>query len=742
MSSSLSSRLIRIVNLTVAVALVAALVAVYIFVLRPLPRHTGAIEGPLAANATVRFDERGVPHIHAGSTEDALFVQGYVTAQDRLFQMDLLRRFTAGELSEVFGPLALETDRDSRRLRLRRIAEDAYATLPQADRADLAAYTRGVNQYLSSHLKRLPLEFTLARYQPRPWSVVDCLLISLNMIRNLTTSWKEEIIKQQLLAGGDSAKVNFLLPVRAGGEFQPGSNAWVLSGRFTASGKPLLSNDMHLEYSLPSIWYMVHLTAPGLDVSGVALPGVPGVIVGHNQRIAWGITNLHFDVQDLYSEKIDERSGRYLFRGQAEPLRVETEVIRVKGRAPVQMQVPVTRHGPIVVSDGKQLLSLRWTAAEPGILQYPILQLDRAQNWEQFRAALTRFAAPGSNFVYADVDGNIGYQTAGNLPIRHGYAGDVPVDGSTGEYEWDGYIPFDRLPSAYNPPSGLIVSSNQNPFPADYPYTVNGYFATPHRSTQVRNRLLARKGWHAGDLLSVQRDVYSAFAKFLAAQVIAACDKRKAHTPSLDTALGILRSWNGQVMKDQAAPVLTELIFRHIRTAVGENASPGKGPAYVDRMAPSVIEKLLRERPAGWFDDYDQMLLQATVDAIDEGMRMQGRDLAKWRYGNLLRVRINHPVVHEVPVFGKYFDIGPVEMNGSALTVKQTTSSLAPSMRMNADLGDWEHSLLNIQIGQSGQILSRHYRDEWNDYYYGRSYPMPFRSVKAESTLEFRPSAR
>ena len=340
------------------------------------------------------------------------------------------------------------------------------------------------------------------------------------------------------------------------------------------------------------------------------------------------------------------------------------------------------------------------------------------------------------------MDGNIGYQTAGSLPVRRGYAGDVPVDGSTGQYEWNGFIPFDQLPSAYNPPSGMIVTSNQNPFPADYPYTVNGYFATPHRSTQVRNRLLARKDWHAADLLSVQRDVYSAFAKFLAAQAIAACDKRKAHTPSLDAALGILRSWNGQVMKDDAAPVLTELIFRHIRTAVGEKASPGKGTAYVDRMAPSVIEKLLRERPAGWFDDYDQMLLQATVDAIDEGMRMQGRDLTKWRYGNLLRVRINHPVVHEVPVLGKYFDIGPVEMNGSALTVKQTTPTLAPSMRMNADLGDWERSLLNIQIGQSGQILSRHYRDEWNAYYYGTSYPMQFRSVKPESTVEFRPSTR
>jgi penicillin amidase len=298
---------------------------------------------------------------------------------------------------------------------------------------------------------------------------------------------------------------------------------------------------MHLEYSLPGIWYLTHLSAPGLEVSGVALPGTPGVVVGHNRRIAWGITNLGFDVQDLYIEKIDERTGRYVFRGQIEQARGERDLIRVKGQNNVEVVNWVTRHGPLFVNENNQRLSLRWTAAEPGLLQFPMLDIDRAENWEQFTAALARFPGPGSNFVYADVDGNIGYHAAGALPRRHGYAGDVPVDGSSGDFEWDGYIPFNELPSSYNPSSGIIVTANQNPFPADYPYPVNGNFAPPQRLLQIRNLLLARKGWHAQDLLTVQKDVYSSLDKFIAEQLVGAYEHRNAHNPALEPVIVLLK---------------------------------------------------------------------------------------------------------------------------------------------------------------------------------------------------------
>ena len=736
------SRIIKIINLTIALALVAAAALTYWYVWRPLPQRSGSVAAPLAASATVSFDVHGEPHIRAANLDDVLFVQGYVTAQDRLWQMDALRRYAAGDLAEILGPSLLDSDREVRRMRLRRLAEEAYTTLPPEDRAAFAAYARGVNYFISTHLDSLPVEFVLLQYQPRPWSVVDCLLLSLHMFRNLTSTWKDEIVKNNLLAQGDRQKVEFLYPMHGLSDTSPGSNAWAISGSHTASGKPILSNDMHLEYSLPGIWHMAHLQAPGLDVAGVALPGVPGIVVGHNQRIAWGITNLHFDVQDLYIEKFDDRTGRYLFRGQIEQARPEREIIRVKGQPPTEIVVWVTRHGPLFLSEGTERLALRWTAAERGLLQFPFLEINRAQNWQQFTAAISRLPGPGSNFLYADVDGNIGYHAVGQLPKRRGYRGDVPVDGSSGNFEWDGFIPFDQLPGVFNPPGGIIVSANQNPFPEKYPYPVNGNFAPPYRFQQIRDLLSARNGWRVEDMLTVQKDVYSSFSHFLAREIAAAYQRRNARNPGLEDVVAMLRSWNGQMAKDGPAPFLITLAYQHVRRAVAENASAAAGLAYEFNMAPMVVERLLRERPAGWFDNYDEMLLRALVDAVEEGRRIQGRDVKRWQYGAYLWVEIDNPVVHQVPLVGKYFDIGPVPMSGSTSTVKQTSRTLAPSMRMSADLADWDRGLLNLPIGESGQILSSHYKDQWNDYYNARSYPMQFGKVEAKSTLEFRPSAR
>ncbi|HUI56413.1 MAG TPA: penicillin acylase family protein [Bryobacteraceae bacterium] len=746
MTQPVVARVVKAVNLAILVVLAAVIAGVYWFVWRPLPQRAGVIEAAVSAPVHVEFDALGVPHIHASSLEDALIVQGYVTAQDRLWQMDGLRRYSGGNLAEILGPDAIESDRESRRLRLRRIAEEAYTRLPAGDRAALAAYALGVNQFIDAHRNNLPIEFTLLGYQPKPWSAVDSLLIGLYMFRDLTTTWRDELIKRTMRANGDPQKVDFLFSERIGNEPSPGSNAWVLAGSRTASGKPLLSNDPHLEYSMPGIWYMAHLQAPGLDVSGVTVPGLPGVTLGHNQCIAWGATNLQFDVQDLYVEKFDDRTGRYLYRGQIEQARAEREIVQVKGRKPVELAAWVTRHGPIFVADENERLALRWTAAEPGLLQYPVLEINRAQNWQQFTAALARWGGPGQNFVYADTDGNIGYHAAGMLPKRRGYAGDLPVDGSSGDFDWDGFIPFDQLPSAFNPPGGIIATANQNPFPPDYPYPVNGNFAPPYRARQIHDLLTARRGWRAEDMLTVQKDVYSAFSKFLATQVVAACDRRNVRNPGLDTAIDLLRSWNGQMDKDLAAPFLIELVYQHVRSSVADVAAPGKGQLYDYKMGAALVEKLLRERPETWFRDYDAMLLRALTDAIDEGRRMQGANLSRWKYGAYLRIEIDHPVIHaalgRIPVIGRhldFFEIGPVPMSGSATTIKQTTRGLSPSMRMNADLADWDHSLLNIQIGQAGQPLSSHYADQWSDYYNARSYAMQYRTVKAKSTLEFQP---
>ena len=713
---------------------------IYWLAYRPLPQTSGQIGAPVSAQATIARDALGVPHIVAGQWEDAVFLQGYATAQDRLWQMDVLRRLAAGELSEVFGPATLELDRESRRLRMRRIAQEHAGTLPTADRAIFAAYARGVNYFIETHRNALPLEFTLLRYDPRSWSIADSLLCGLQMYRSLTTTWREELRKMTMLAGGDPAKVALLYPARAGTEFQPGSNAWVVSGKLTASGKPILANDPHLEWSIPAAWYQVHLKAPGLDVTGVSLPGVPGVIVGHNQRIAWGVTNLGFDVQDLYLEKIDPRTGRYVFRGRMEQARPETERIGVKGARPAEFRQWVTRHGPVVFEAKGRYFALRWAAAEPGGFGFPFLDVNRAANWKEFTAALARFPGPGQNFVYADVDGNIGYQATGMLPIRRNFEGDVPVDGSSGDFEWDGFIPFDRLPAFYNPARGWIVTANQNPFPENYPYRVSGEFGTPYRSRQIRDRLTARAGWKPQEILSVEKDVYSAFSIFLARRIVAAYDRKKPAKAEMNDAVALLRSWNGQMEKQTAAPLIITLAYDQLRKAAVHAAWPGAADTEMYRpyMAPAAIQRIL-ESGGGFFRDEDDALLAALAGAIAEGRRLQGGNLSKWDYGRYNLLTIKHPVGSQLPLVGSYFNIGPVEMSGSATTIKQTSPVLGPSMRFIADLADWDGSFNNIDIGESGQILSRHYKDQWDAYYAGRSFPMQFEKVEAKDTLRVVP---
>jgi penicillin amidase len=486
---------------------------------------------------------------------------------------------------------------------------------------------------------------------------------------------------------------------------------------------------------------MVHLRAPGLNVSGVSLPGLPCVVIGHNDRIAWGETNVGFDVQDLYIEKIDLRSGRYAFHGQIEQARLERELIPVKGAAPVEFAQWVTRHGPVFIDHGRAL-AMRWAADEPGALSFPLLDLDRARDWPEFLAALARFPGPAQNFVYADTAGHIGYHVAGRLPIRKDYVGDVPVDGSSGDYEWAGYIPFGELPQTYDPPSGVIVTANQNPFPADYPYPVHGEFSAPYRAERIYSLLTGRSKWKVAEMLGVETDVYSSLAQYVARRVV-----QVAKDPDSAAAVALLRSWDGR-MTSGAAPLIAVLTYDHLRQALAERASPSKSLAYggseargaAYMAAPQVVEDLLRAQPPDWFPDYDQLVLRCFRDALDEARRVQGRDMTKWDYGWYNRLLIEQPVGSHFPLVGKYFNIGPVPHEGSPVTVEQTTRHIGPSMRTGVDLSNLDRSYMNIVVGQSGQFLCSHYKDQWDAYYAGRSFPMQFDKVEAKDTLVFEPA--
>jgi penicillin amidase len=733
---------LRAINLSIAVLLVAVAVAAYWLGWRPLPQTSGDMTAPIGARATVTRDALGIPHISAASWEDAIFLQGYVTAQDRMWQMDAARRLAAGELAEVIGSSALNQDQDSRRLRLSRIAEAQAKNLSPETKAIFAAYARGVNYYLETHRSRLPLEFTLLNYSPRPWRIEDTLLAALQMHRVLTTSWPEEIRKLHMLEKGDKAKVEFLYPARTGTEVAPGSNAWVVSGAHTASGKPILAGDPHLEWSMPSPWYLVHLKGGDLDVTGASLPGIPAVIVGHNRRIAWSVTNLEFDVQDLYAEQIDTQTGRYQMNGQLRQAALEHDWIGVKGQKPMQWDTWITARGPVFLSDEGRNYSLRWTAAEAARMEFPFLALDRAQNWEEFNQTLRNYPGPAQNFVYADVDGNIGYHAAGVLPNRQGCRGDVPTDGATNSCQWAGAIPYDDLPQVYNPPSGIIASANQDPFPMDYRYAVNGGFAPPYRAREIRALLSNREKWKPEGMLSVQKDVYSDYLSFLAHQAVAAWDKHPNSSGDIRKAAETLRNWDGQMEKKTAAPMVVTLLDSELRQAAARVAAPGVEGEYAARMAPVVIENLLRERPAGWFKDYDDLLISSLTSAVTAGQKIAGSNVADWDYGQWIPLHLVHPVVGQLPVIGGYFNIGnigPVPMSGSPSSIKQTTQRLGPSMRMVIDLGNLDQSLANIVTGESGHVMSRHYKDQWGAYYGGTSFPMQFDKIEAKDTLVVNP---
>lgn len=732
--------LLRAINLSIAVLLVLALASVYWYVWRALPQTSGEISAPVSGAASIVRDTQGVAHITAGTWEDAVFLQGYVAAQDRMWQMDAIRRLAAGELAEVVGPRAMALDQESRRLRLPQIAEGQERRLTAEARAVFGAYARGVNYFLETHRDKLAVEFRVLRYAPRPWRVRDTILIGLHMTRTLTTSWQEELRKLHMLARGDKEKVGYLYPARMGTEVVPGSNAWAVSGAHTASGKAMLANDPHLGYSLPSTWYMVHLKAGDLDVAGASLPGVPAVIIGHNRNIAWGMTNLEFDMQDLFREQVDGQSGRYVYKGQVEQARVERNVVRVKGQKAAEVVTLGTRHGPLFASDGNVSYALQSVVAgSTGEMDFAFLALNRARNWTEFNAALERFPGPPQNFVYADGEGNIGYHVAGQVPVRAAECGgDVPVDGVTGACEWVGLIPYAELPQVFNPASGIIVSANQNPFPADYKYPVAGVFAAPYRAKQIRDRLTAGKKWTAERMVGLQRDVYSPFLDFVGKAVVKAWEKKPGRDAGSAEAVAELRKWNGQMEKGLAAPMVAALVYAEMRRAVAERAAPGMGAEYAARAAGPVMEKLLRERPGGWFADWDAWMVERLEKAVVVGAEVQGSSVARWDYGQYVELEIKHPVLGGLPFVGSYFNVGPVAMSGGASTVKQFTGGVGPSYRMVVDFGDLEGSLAGLTVGQSGHFLSRHYRDQFEGYVNGEGVRMQFGGVEEEGRVVVR----
>lgn len=550
------NRLVRVLLIIIAILIVLLVIAgaaAAVTARRPFPTTDGRVTVPgLREEVNIYWDEYGIPHIYANNQDDLFFAQGYVHAQDRFWQMEFWRHIGQGRLSEIVGEATVESDMFIRTFGWNRIAADmlAYYEAETLEvMAILDAYSAGVNAYVDTHRNELSLNYTILGlvnepWEIEPWTPINTLSWAVVMSDNLSGNWSEEIDRTNLVKTLGESTVANLLPLypfdkrpviaptadlvndlpqalRPGGattaiewhrvntrvRTQPaltqalgsgpflGSNNWVVAGEHTATGLPLLANDPHLGIQMPAIWYEVGLHAPGWDMRGFSFAGVPGIIIGHNDRIAWGVTNVGADVQDLYIEKINPSNpNQYEYQGQWEDMEVIQEVIRVNGGEDVTLNVRVTRHGPIIndmVDDLTDPLAFKWTAQEPSRIMQSVLLLNQAQNYDDFREALRYWDIPSLNVVYADVDGNIAYQMPGLVPVRPTSNGLLPVPGWTGEHEWEGWIPYEELPAMFNPDEGYIVTANNAVVDEDYPHLISLYWADGDRAERIRQILQA-----------------------------------------------------------------------------------------------------------------------------------------------------------------------------------------------------------------------------------------------------------
>jgi penicillin amidase len=802
-------------------ALLAAGGAAYLYhaATRTLPQLDGSIALlGLSAPVNVTRDEHGVPHIVAQSEQDLFFAQGFITAQDRLWQLDMARRLPAGELAEVLGSDYVPLDRMQRVLQVRRVAERGMAQIAARERSHFEAYARGVNAYIAQQGDRLPVEFRLLKYRPKPWTAVDSLLCGVSMSEFLADNqWAKKLAREHITAalgpelaadlyvstswrdhppgqdGGNSAESRpapkpgarvgqpernpevaeahlraaaELLAQFTSGKVMPGSNNWAVSGTHTASGRPLLSNDMHLNQYIPNVWYEAQLEIrpphqpATFDVEGFTLPGVPYVIVGHNQRIAWGITNLNPDVQDVYVERTNER-GEYLTPSGWRTPEVRREIIHVKDAPDVTIEVRVTRHGPVVndlVPGEKRTLALQWTLYEAAP-DVPFFAVDSAQNWQEFRAAFARFTSPSSNLIYADVDGHIGYQATGQVPVRAAGHGEVPVSGADDAHEWIGHVPYDELPSVLDPPLGMVATANGRIVPDGYKYFLASEWVAPYRTERIY-RLLAQlsgggRRLQPADMLRIQTDIHSEFDHFCAQQFVYAVDHAANATTHAREAADVMRGWDGEVAVHDVAPTIVVAAERELWRLLLEGQLGPARPAgdstvftsfrlngwrtYWWYMKEAAMENILSDRPQRWlpaqYKNFDELLAAAVDAAVTPAInRGIGLKSDAWKWGERHPLILQHPVFGRIPIVRGWSGPGRVPQSGDGNTVKQVTTNFGPSERMTVDFSNFDASTFNIVTGQSGQLFSRYYDDQWRAWYGGFTFPLAFSDAAVERT--------
>jgi len=713
-----------------------------------LARIEGTIEVPgLEQPVEVLRDKWGVAHIYAKTPRDLFFAQGYVVAQDRLYQIEIWRRTGAGELAEVFGPEYVGRDRIARLVRYRGDMDAEWNSYSPDARQIAEAFTRGINAYVEQNRERLPIEFELLDFEPGVWEPEDVLLriAGLMMVRNV----RQEIARAEMtaklgveatekffptdpyrklapdpdvdLAGIDGRVVEgyrsaVSIPVLHG---QDGSNNWVVDGRLSATGKPLLASDPHRPVILPSLRYLVHLNGPGWNVIGSGEPALPGVAIGHNEHIGWGFTIVQYDLADLFVEQINPQNpDQYRYRDEWLDMTVESAQVRVKGQAqPEEVDLKLTRHGPVIWEDPDRdrVIALRWAGQEPGTAGYlGSLALDRAQSWDGFVEAMKAWKVPAENIVYADVDGDIGWIPAGLMPIRKNWSGLLPVPGHTGKYEWEGFRTVDELPRIKNPSQGYVATANHNILPQGYPHDLGFDWSAPYRFQRVDEVLRARA--QTGGKLTVedfsklQHDIVSLPSRELVGLLKGVSQDG---SEALQRARALLEAWDFELGTDSDAAALFEVWVRRLPAAYAEaEAAPEARNLAVRNLQLSTLIEALKAAPA---QTRANVLLRSLEAAAGQTEELLGEDWSTWRWGGLHKIEFRHPLA-DTAARAAAFNRGPVERGGDGYTPNATpgpgfNQANGASYRHILDVADWDRSIFTSTPGQSGQPGSSHYDD-------------------------------
>jgi penicillin G amidase len=743
------------------------------------------LQGPVE----VLRDGWNIPHIHALYTSDAVFAQGYTHAQERLWQMDLNRRVISGRISEVVGKAGLESDRAMRTVGLRWVAEQEALIQPDPVFSLVRAYCAGVNAWIESaiHARQLPVEFSLLGYEPEPWQPADCHSVSKLMSWILAANWKSEFMRGVLVqrlgaektaamevdspnlwaaildaaeAAGEQTKhlPGVIDPTRqftgAQAADGAGSNNWVLHGTRTTSGMPMLANDMHMELSTPAIWYENHLVSDDLNVTGVSVPGAPLVIAGHNAYVAWGFTDAMSDVQDLYEEHLrlaDDGQVEYEFVGVWEPAEVRHEVIQVKDSESVTEDVIVTCHGPIInvffekAYPDMPPLALRWTALEPESNFEAFYEMNVATSCRALYEAIRLFDGPSQNVVYADTHGEIGYALSGRIPVRANGDGSTPVPGWTGEYEWQGCIPFEELPHLTNPACGFVATANNLHSRQDEDYFIGRDYFSSARAARITELLATNPQVDLAYIQQMQYDQVSICARAMAKYLGAL----RTTEPELVEVVRQMQTWDGSLAPNSSLATIYEAIIRQAVGLVLDHHLGELGHQLIDKATPSGSWRhrawewfidLLEKPTSPWFDlgsgeQRDDVLERALSLAMKKLKKELGPDMKKWNWGHVNQLTFRHALSVRKPLDAS-FNLGPYPIGGDANTIwaafsnyldLQSGPTAGPPYRFIADLGDIEHCWGMLAPGQSGHPASPFYGDGIQPWLKREYHPILFR---------------